>query len=70
MVTGFMCHRDSGIAVQRGLPGIQFFGYGLNHYYSTGTHVPGRFNIWDDFEAHRNGDNEPTGCIGSPDTSS
>ena len=66
MVTGFMCHKDSDTAVKRGLPGIQFFGYGLNHYYSTGTHVPGRFNIWDDFEAHRNGENEPTGCIGSP----
>ncbi|MCY4654230.1 MAG: LLM class flavin-dependent oxidoreductase, partial [Dehalococcoidia bacterium] len=66
MVTGFMCHPDSDTAVERGLPGIQFFGYGLNHYYSTGTHVPGRFNIWDDFEARRNGENEPTGCIGSP----
>ena len=66
MVTGFMCHQDSDTAVERGLPGIQFFGYGLNHYYSTGTHVPGEFNIWDDFEANRNGENEPTGCIGNP----
>ena len=66
MVTGFMCHPDSATAVERGLPGLQFFGYGLNHYYATGTHVPGRFSVWDDFEANRNGENEPTGCIGSP----
>ena len=66
MVTGFMCHSDSDTAVERGLPGIEFFGYGLNHYYSTGTHAPGRFNIWEDFESNRNGKSEPTGCIGNP----
>ena len=66
MVTGFMCHSDSDTAVERGLPGFQFFGYGLNHYYSTGTHVPGRFNVWDDFEANRGGQLGPTGCIGNP----
>lgn len=66
MVTGFMCHSDSDTAVERGLPGIEFFGYALNHYYSTGTHIPGRFDIWADFEANRNSDNKPTGCIGNP----
>ena len=66
MVTGFMCHEDSDTAVARGLRGFQFFGYALSHYYATGTHVPGEFDIWKDFE--KNGPKElgPTGCIGDP----
>ncbi len=66
MVTGFMCHEDSETAVARGLQGFQFFGYGLSHYYATGTHEPGRFDIWKDFEANGPKDLGPTGCIGSP----
>ena len=67
MVTGFMCHEDGDTAVARGLQGFQFFGYALSHFYATGTHVPGEFNIWEDFE--KNGPKElgPTGCIGDPD---
>ena len=67
MVTGFMCHEDRDTAVARGLQGFQFFGYALSHFYATGTHVPGEFNIWEDFE--KNGPKElgPTGCIGDPD---
>ncbi len=67
MVTGFMCHEDSATAVRRGLPGFQFFGYGLSHYYTTGTHVPGRFSVWDDFVANGPKEEGPTGCIGNPD---
>jgi alkanesulfonate monooxygenase SsuD/methylene tetrahydromethanopterin reductase-like flavin-dependent oxidoreductase (luciferase family) len=67
MVTGFMCHEESETAVTRGLDGFLFFGYALSHYYLTGTHVPGRFNIWEDFQ--RNGPTlrRPTGGIGSPE---
>ena len=66
MVTGFMCHEDSDTAVARGLRGFQFFGYALSHFYVTGVHAPGSFDIWKDFE--KNGPKElgPTGCIGDP----
>ena len=67
MVTGFMCHEDSETAVARGLQGFQFFGYALSHYYATGTHVPGEFDIWEDFEANGPKELGPTGCIGDPD---
>jgi hypothetical protein len=67
MVTGFMCHPDSDVAVARGLEGFQFFGYALSHYYITGTHVPGRFNIWDDFKRRGPQWSGPTGGIGNPD---
>ena len=66
MVTGFMCHEDSDTAVARGLRGFQFFGYALSHYYATGTHTPGRFDIWRDFQANGPKELGPTGCIGDP----
>jgi alkanesulfonate monooxygenase SsuD/methylene tetrahydromethanopterin reductase-like flavin-dependent oxidoreductase (luciferase family) len=67
MVTGFMCHEDSQVAVERGLEGFQFFGYALAHYYITGTHVPGRLNIWEEFKQKGPGIGGPTGGIGNPD---
>lgn len=50
MLTGFMCHKDSEVAMQRGQEGAQFFAYGLGHYYRDGTHVPGKTNLWEDFK--------------------
>ena len=50
MITGMMCHADSEVAVARGLEGFQFFRYALSHYYATGTHIPGAFNLWEDFK--------------------
>jgi hypothetical protein len=50
MLTGFMCHHDSEIAIQRGMEGAQFFAYGLGHYWRHGTHIPGRTNMWSDFK--------------------
>ncbi|MEM7126715.1 MAG: LLM class flavin-dependent oxidoreductase [Chloroflexota bacterium] len=66
MVASFMCHEDSQLAVDRGLEGFQFFGYALSHYYITGTHEPGRFDIWEDFQQNRPPQREPVGCIGNP----
>jgi alkanesulfonate monooxygenase SsuD/methylene tetrahydromethanopterin reductase-like flavin-dependent oxidoreductase (luciferase family) len=68
MVTGFMCHEDSDVAVARGLEGFRFFGYALGHYYITGTHVPGRSNIWDEFQRQAQPQlwGGPTGGIGNP----
>ncbi|HVM95578.1 MAG TPA: hypothetical protein VMT89_04275, partial [Candidatus Acidoferrales bacterium] len=69
MVTGFMCHENSDVALARGLEGFRFFGYALTHYYITGTHVPGRFNVWDDFKKQSSPTSwgGPTGGIGNPD---
>jgi alkanesulfonate monooxygenase SsuD/methylene tetrahydromethanopterin reductase-like flavin-dependent oxidoreductase (luciferase family) len=66
MVTGFMCHEDSQVAVDRGLEGFHFFGYALSHFYITGTHVPGRFNVWEDFQKKGPTLGGPTGGIGNP----
>jgi alkanesulfonate monooxygenase SsuD/methylene tetrahydromethanopterin reductase-like flavin-dependent oxidoreductase (luciferase family) len=65
MVTGFMCHEDSETALRRGLEGFQFFGYALAHYYITGTHVPGRFDVWQDFKNRSEQIFAPTGGIGN-----
>ncbi len=69
MVTGFMCHERSDVALARGMEGFRFFGYALMHYYITGTHVPGRFNIWEDFKKNSSPETwgGPTGGIGNPD---
>ncbi len=66
MVAGFMCHAQSEVAVERGLEGFQFFSYALSHYYGHGTHLPGHFDLWADFQRQRTADREPTGCIGNP----
>jgi len=67
MVTGFMCHENSQVAVERGLEGFHFFGYALAHYYITGTHVPGQTDIWKEFQEKGPSIGGPTGGIGNPD---
>jgi alkanesulfonate monooxygenase SsuD/methylene tetrahydromethanopterin reductase-like flavin-dependent oxidoreductase (luciferase family) len=66
VVTGFMCHEDSRVAVERGLEGFQFFGHALSHYYLTGTHDPGKLDLWEDFQEKRPAGRQPVGGIGSP----
>ncbi len=53
VVTPFMCHPDEATAIERGLDGGHFFGYSLGHYYIYGQHVPGRTDIWDEFQQRR-----------------
>jgi alkanesulfonate monooxygenase SsuD/methylene tetrahydromethanopterin reductase-like flavin-dependent oxidoreductase (luciferase family) len=67
MVAGFMCHPDSATAAARGLEGFRFFGYALSHYYGHGTHVPGQFDIWDDFRRNAPPRSAPNAAIGNPD---
>lgn len=67
VIAGFMCHEDAQVAVERGLEGVQFFGYGLSHYYLNGTHTPGRSDIWEAFQRERPDARAPTGAIGTPD---
>jgi alkanesulfonate monooxygenase SsuD/methylene tetrahydromethanopterin reductase-like flavin-dependent oxidoreductase (luciferase family)/putative sterol carrier protein len=54
VVLPFMCHREEQTAIDRGIDGAHFFGYSLAHYYVFGQHRPGRTNVWDEFQAHRN----------------
>lgn len=51
MLSGFMCHNDSDIAIQRGYEGAQFFAYGLGHYWRDGVHLPGHTNMWNEFKS-------------------
>jgi hypothetical protein len=44
-----MCHENADEAAKRGLPGFQFFGFSLAHYYLFGNHVPGQTNIYENF---------------------
>ncbi len=50
MLTGFMCHEDSDIAMERGQEGAQFFAFGLGHYWRDGVHVPGETSLWEEFK--------------------
>lgn len=67
MVAGFMMHEDSATALERGLEGFRFFGYALAHFYVTGTHVPGRFDVWDDFKKNGQYAWQPSSCVGNVD---
>lgn len=66
MLGGLMCRPNGEEARRMGLKGQQFFKYGLAHYYRFGSHIPGRTNIWENFE---NAPKEPMAGIagvGSP----
>lgn len=67
MVSGFSCHEDEQTAIDRGLDGFRFFRYGLQHYYITGSHVPGQTDLW---ELYRQETHEPEarGGIGTPES--
>ena len=66
IVAGFMLHEDSGEAERRGARNFQFFGYALSHFYITGSHVPGGFDLWQDFQRNMPEKYEPSAGIGSP----
>jgi alkanesulfonate monooxygenase SsuD/methylene tetrahydromethanopterin reductase-like flavin-dependent oxidoreductase (luciferase family) len=52
-VTPMMCARTEEEAMRRGLEGGNFFGYSLAHFYVFGDHVPGRTNVWEEFQERR-----------------
>ncbi|MEA2446456.1 MAG: hypothetical protein QOK47_93, partial [Actinomycetota bacterium] len=54
VVVPMFCHEDEDTAIKRGIDGGHFFGYSLAHYYVFGEHRPGRTNVWDEFQEHRN----------------
>ena len=53
VVLPMMIHPDEQEAIERGLDGGHFFGYSLAHFYVFGNHVPGRTNVWEEFQANR-----------------
>jgi len=66
IVAGFMLHEDAAEAERRGARNFQFFGYALSHFYITGSHVPGEFDIWQDFQRNMPEKYEPSAGIGTP----
>lgn len=66
IVAGFMLHEDGAEAERRGARNFQFFGYALSHFYITGSHVPGGFDLWQDFQRNMPEKYEPSAGIGSP----
>ena len=53
IVLPLLCDRDEERAIERGLDGAHFFGYSLGHYYLFGSHVPGKTDVWSEFERRR-----------------
>jgi alkanesulfonate monooxygenase SsuD/methylene tetrahydromethanopterin reductase-like flavin-dependent oxidoreductase (luciferase family) len=52
-VTPMMVHPDEDEALRRGLEGANFFGYSLAHFYVFGDHVPGKTDVWQEFQDRR-----------------
>lgn len=67
IVAGFMLHGDSAEAERRGGRNFQFFGYALSHFYITGSHLPGRFDLWQDFQRNGPQQVQHTPGIGNPE---
>lgn len=67
MVTGFSVHEDAEVALARGIEGFRFFGWALSHLYVTGTHLPGRLDLWEAFRKSPQEPAAPTGGIGNLD---
>jgi alkanesulfonate monooxygenase SsuD/methylene tetrahydromethanopterin reductase-like flavin-dependent oxidoreductase (luciferase family) len=53
VVLPMMIHEDEAEAIERGIDGAHFFGYSLAHYYVFGEHVPGRTDLWSQFQRDR-----------------
>lgn len=53
VVLPMMLHEDEATAIDRGIDGAHFFAYALAHYYGPTPHDPGRTNVWEEFQAHR-----------------
>ena len=52
-VLPMLCHSDERTALERGVEGPNFFGYGLSHYYIFGSHRPGATDLWAEFVDNR-----------------
>jgi alkanesulfonate monooxygenase SsuD/methylene tetrahydromethanopterin reductase-like flavin-dependent oxidoreductase (luciferase family) len=66
MLAGVMCHRDAQTAISRGMEGQHFFKWALAHYYRFGSHVPGRTNLWEEFQKAPREPMAGVGAVGTP----
>ena len=55
LVTGFSLHQDRAEAIRRGREGFEFFQYAIGAMVTKDS-VPGRTNLWGDFQAKRKPD--------------
>ena len=67
MVSGFSCHANEEIALDRGLDGLRFFRFALAHYYYNGSQIPGETDIWKLFKQSQQDPAETRAGIGTPD---
>ena len=67
MVSGFSCHADEQVAVERGLEGFRFFRFALAHYYYNGSQIPGETDIWQLFKQSEQDSAGERAGIGTPD---
>jgi alkanesulfonate monooxygenase SsuD/methylene tetrahydromethanopterin reductase-like flavin-dependent oxidoreductase (luciferase family) len=67
----FLCGRDQQRIQELGMESYGYFIYGLGHYSFFGEHVPGHYDIWDEFKNHPKEFAPPEGrimdCVGGPD---
>jgi alkanesulfonate monooxygenase SsuD/methylene tetrahydromethanopterin reductase-like flavin-dependent oxidoreductase (luciferase family) len=66
MLAGLYVHPDAQVAEERGTRGQQFFKWALAHYYRFGAHVPGRTNLWEEFERAEIEPMAGIGAVGDP----
>jgi alkanesulfonate monooxygenase SsuD/methylene tetrahydromethanopterin reductase-like flavin-dependent oxidoreductase (luciferase family) len=79
LVTGFSMHEDRATAIRNGQEGFEFFGYAMSSLV-TRDQVPGRTNLWGDFQELRDIEREEqrvatavaqgdeyASCIGTPE---
>ena len=65
MVSSFSLHKDRDEAIRRGQEGFEFFGYALNALVAHDT-VPGRTNLWAEYQATRALPRDPVAPTGRP----
>jgi alkanesulfonate monooxygenase SsuD/methylene tetrahydromethanopterin reductase-like flavin-dependent oxidoreductase (luciferase family) len=66
MLAGLYVHPDAQVAEERGTRGQQFFKWALAHYYRFGAHIPGRTNLWEEFERAEIEPMAGIGAVGDP----
>ena len=67
MVSGFSCHENEKMALDRGLDGLRFFRFALAHYYYNGSQIPSETDIWKLYKLSVQEPSEARAGIGTPD---
>jgi alkanesulfonate monooxygenase SsuD/methylene tetrahydromethanopterin reductase-like flavin-dependent oxidoreductase (luciferase family) len=67
MLAGVLLDEDGERARARGIRGQRFFKWALAWYYRHGVHVPGRTQLWDEFQRAPDEPMAGISAVGSPD---